>query len=248
MANQSIKTWNDEAGIADPPRRSAQRRDLRSFSRSLARRFSIGVNRVEAMMFDLMHGTDTRGKAPVSELANVVGNNIDNGTGYQAVNAFHFRRVMKALPFPQGSVFVDIGCGKGKPLLLAAEQPFVARALGVEFAGDLCVAAARNALRYGDSRGIASKIEVLHRDALDYEIDRDENIFFLNNPFDAHVLSVFADKIEASIRAFPRKVWLLYGNPTSSAVLDAHPTFMRVADFHFYGPGRDVAVYCAGRA
>jgi cyclopropane fatty-acyl-phospholipid synthase-like methyltransferase len=40
-------------------------------------------------------------------------------------------------------VFVDIGCGKGKPLLIAARFPYVVRAMGVELSEALCQAARR---------------------------------------------------------------------------------------------------------
>lgn len=206
---------------------------------AIPRRLRIAFNRVEAHWYDLRHGTDTRGKAAASELADIAGPNVDHGTGYQAVNASHFHEVMRALPFPYHSVFLDIGCGKGKPLLLAAGYGFVDRAIGVEFGGALCAIARRNVERSGLSR----KIDVLHMDALAFPLEPRHNIFFLNNPFDEELFAAFVDRIAASVRRHPRPVWVLYGNPIHLDVLAAHDAFEPVKRFCFFGPGRDIAVF-----
>jgi SAM-dependent methyltransferase len=213
---------------------------------ALRHRFRVGVNRVESYVFDLRHGTDTAGKTPVKNLDDVVGTNLDHGTGYQPLNGSHFRKVMNSLPIPSGSVFVDVGSGKGKALLIAAEYGTVARAVGVEFSGGLCAAARRNIGRYRRHRDIAGKIEVRHQDALLYDIEPDQNIFLLFNPFDRELLSSFADKIAASVRQRPRRFWLIYVNPKDSEVLDGHPGFALEKLHRFYGPGRNIAVYGGG--
>jgi SAM-dependent methyltransferase len=213
----------------------------------LLRRSGILYNRIEARLFDLRHGTDTTGKTPVGKLDEVVGENVAHGTGYQAVNEGQLRHVMEALAFPDGSVFVDVGCGKGKPLLLAASYPFVHRAIGVEFSGALCVTARQNAITYGQRRRIADKIVIRHQDAVGCNIEADQNIFFMNNPFDAELISAFIAKIDASVRRHPRAVWLLYYNPAHAGAIDAHPGFARETLFRFFGPGRDIAVYRSTR-
>ncbi|MBE0533703.1 MAG: hypothetical protein IH626_23005 [Rhodospirillales bacterium] len=219
---------------------------IRDRASVLKGRAGILANRIEARLFDLRHGTDTTGKVPTIELDHVVGENAVHGTGYQAVNEAHFRHVMASMAFPERSVFLDIGCGKGKALLLAATYSFVARAVGIEFGGALCVAARRNVITYAEGRKIAGKIEVLHQDALCYDFEPDQNILFMNNPFNAALFSVFVDRVHASIRKRPRPVWLLYANPAHSAVLDRHPGYRREALFRFFGPGRDIAVYGIG--
>lgn len=239
MANgQASVNVGDLAGSGKPglDLRIARPRERLDF---IPRRLRIAFNRVEAHLFDLRHRTDTRGKAAASELADIAGPNVDHGTGYQAVNAHHFHTVMRALPFPHRSVFLDIGCGKGKPLLLAAEYGFVDRAIGVEFGGALCEVARRNVVRYGVSR----KVDVLHMDALAYELEPSHNIFFLNNPFDSELFAAFIDRIAASVRRHPRHVWVLYGNPIHVDVLAAHDDFEPVKRFRFFGPGRDIAVF-----
>ena len=48
---------------------------------------------------------------------------------------------------PRTFTFVDIGCGKGRVLLIASERPFQ-RLLGVEISAELCAIARRNVELY----------------------------------------------------------------------------------------------------
>ncbi len=212
--------------------------------RQAKRQIGIRYNRVESLLFDLRYGTDTRGKAAVAELS-PVGENVTHGTGYQAVNAAHFRTVMRGLPFPEGSVFVDIGCGKGKPLLLASTLDFIKHAVGVEFSGALCEIARRNATVFkSKTPGRTAPISVIHCDAITYEIEPDQNIFFLNNPFDSELTSAFLQRLTLSAEKHPRPLWLLYGNPAHRATMEQNEKFTWLRDFKFFGPGRDIAVFC----
>jgi hypothetical protein len=153
---------------------------------------------------------------------------------------------MNSLRLPKGSVFVDIGSGKGKALLIAAEYGAVDRVIGIEFSGGLCCAARRNIDWYRGPREILNKIEIRHQDALLHEIEPDQNIFLLFNPFDGELLSSFVDKIETSLCQRSRLIWLIYVNPKDSEVIESRPAFVLQRTHRFYGPGRDIGVYIAG--
>lgn len=212
-------------------------------SRSVKRSVGIRYNRVEALIFDLRHGTDTRGKAPVSELA-PIGDNVEHGTGYQAVNERHLRAAVAALPLPGDSVFVDIGCGKGKALLIASTLGPIDRVIGVEFSGELCEIARRNADSFAPKDGKRrAPIAVVHEDALEFDLEADHNLVFLNNPFDHDLTARFTRILEASLKARPRPVWLLYANPRHVSAIEEGGRFRQVRYFRFFGPGRDIAAF-----
>lgn len=218
--------------------------------RKLARRtdrFGILYNNLEARLFDFRYGTDTAGKTPFHEL-DVEGDSVPLGTGYQAVNAWHFNAVLRTLSIPRASGFVDIGCGKGKPLLLASRDPRFATITGVEMSSNLCEAARRNVTRYGESFPSAARIEVVTADASRYDIPEYVNVVYVNNPFEAPLVSQLLDNVIRSLDAAPRPLWLLYYNPASAGLVERNGRFRPIADHRFFGPGRNVRVYTAGPA
>ncbi|MCA9217507.1 MAG: hypothetical protein KDB27_30775 [Planctomycetales bacterium] len=50
---------------------------------------------------------------------------------YKATRARYFRKLMKRVHLPRDGVFVDVGCGKGRILLLAVEHG-LNRVVGIE--------------------------------------------------------------------------------------------------------------------
>jgi predicted RNA methylase len=214
------------------PRRIASR---------LKRLVGIAYNRAEALLFDLRYGTDTRGKAAAADMG-LSGAGAEHATGYQGVNEFHFRDVAARYAFPRGSTFVDVGSGKGKALLLATGIANVGHVVGVEIAADLCKIAERNVERYRQhANGVP--VTVIAGDAIEVPIEPDQNIFFLNNPFDRQFLALFLRKIDASLATHPRKVWLIYGNPQARDLIVDGFGYSFIREHRFFGPGRNIAVY-----
>ena len=72
--------------------------------------------------FDLIHHTDTGGISPVWEL-NADSANVQFGERYQAVNADWLQRALAFLneDWPTFT-FVDLGCGKGRALIVASKM------------------------------------------------------------------------------------------------------------------------------
>lgn len=204
--------------------------------------FLLGVayNRAESRVFDLREGVDTAGKTAMRDL-DVDADAAVHGTGFQSINERHFRTVIEALDFPASSVLIDIGSGKGKVALLASEYPF-ARVVGVEISASLCAIAARNVDRWKRRKPISAPIEIVRKNALEYEFS-DENIVVLNNPFDSTFLALFLQRMKESLRDVKRPVWLLYCNPAKRSIIDKDSLFVEERTFRFFGPGRDIAVY-----
>ncbi len=114
--------------------------------------------------------------------------------------------------------FVDIGAGKGRALLIAAQFPFK-RIVGVEFSPGLVATARRNVEVYVRSLKTPADMEVICADASDYELPSDNIVVYLFNPFNGPTFSGFLARLERSLRENPRTIYLVYWSPMSEPVL-----------------------------
>jgi SAM-dependent methyltransferase len=210
-------------------------------ARTANHKIGVCYNRVEAAWYDLKHGTDTRGKTAAAGL-DIPGDLQPHVTGFQSVNERHLRTVLEGLPLPPDSTFVDIGCGKGKALLIAADYPFIKHAVGVELAGSLCKAAEANVERMKGRHG-GKPITVIHGDAVTHDYTNGENIFFLNNPFDVELMRRMIDNVHRCLSMKRMQGWFLYGNPAHRDAVNADKRLSFVREFSFFGPGRNVLAY-----
>lgn len=197
------------------------------------------VSYVSDYWFDFYYGTSTTGWIPSSQL-NTTSVNRQHSERYQATKTRPFKKLMRRLSFPEGSVFIDVGCGKGKVLLIATGFGF-ARVAGVEFDGDLCRTARMNIEKFRRRTGTTTDVQVIESDILDYEIQPDENVFYLYNSFGEVVLRRFLENVRSSLRVAPRKVWLIYHIPIHTDVVEEMGIFSRRTD-HFVG-GTDFVVF-----
>jgi hypothetical protein len=203
--------------------------------------FRLWLARLDDRLFDIRYGTDTGGVVPVSEY-DVVGGNVGHGTGYQASRPRETRKVLKSLELPARSVLVDIGSGKGRVLMEAMRLGFQ-RIVGVEFIPELCEVAERNVERFRGKGRIGTPVEIRAIDCLDYEWRGDENVVYMNNPFDGDLMVALMAKIEGSISANPLKVWLVYMHPLFHSTIVGTGKFEEIARYDFPGVGRSFVVY-----
>ena len=197
--------------------------------------------RLRNRWFDFTHGTDTASHVQLAEL------HIDHehksfGTAYQPTLPGAFRKLMKLVDLPRDGVFVDVGCGKGRVLLLAAEEGF-GRVVGVEFSHELCEIARDNAEIFMKRGKGGAHIEVVESDAVAYEIKEDENVFFMFNAFDAEVMEKFLMSLARSFEQHPRKLWLIYHNPTCADAVEGLGIFQRTGEYTLTLFGDPFVVY-----
>ncbi len=128
---------------------------------------------------------------------------------YVATDYQTFRRAMKHVDIRPGEdVFVDIGAGMGRMVLLAAELPF-RKVLGVEFSRQLTDIGREN-LRAA-LPGLACKdVELILADATQWPVPHDATVLFLFNPFDGEVLAKVCANIRQSLAEAPRKLTIVY--------------------------------------
>jgi len=139
-----------------------------------------------------------------------------NNHPYQPTSYLDFLGILEFLKTETaGGVFLDLGCGKGRLLALAARQPF-RKIIGVDISDKLCARAERNLRRL---RGTlqCQDFEVIKCDAADYEVPPEVTVIFLFNPFGAPVIARVVENIKKSLIATPRKLVIIYGHPTALA-------------------------------
>lgn len=201
--------------------------------RGVVATFGILATSAVDLWYDWRHGTHTSGWSSLDTLSISSPNRV-RGRAYQATPALAFTRLLQKVHIPRDAGFVDFGCGKGRALLLAAEAGFT-RVVGIEFATELVVEAQRNVDRWLSARKRACDIRIVEGDVLDYPIAQPDRVFFLFNPFDEVILDGVLDRIEASLKAAPREVWIIYHNPLESSRIDGRRRFKRIASHSFWG-------------
>jgi predicted RNA methylase len=161
------------------------------------------------LAFDMLHRTRTAAFKTVDDKMDVVGDNQASSLPSQSINPVIFRRAIAELPIQaQRARFVDFGCGRGRAVIMAARLGF-SKVIGVEFSQSLCEEASRNVAKAAPRHDIV----VLHQDACDYVITREDNVFFLFNPFTSGPLKRVAANIRCSWETSPRPLWVVYANP-----------------------------------
>jgi SAM-dependent methyltransferase len=221
---------------------------LAMFPRAIRRRgwrgtAGLAISKLYDALFDLRYGTDTVSWQEVASLTGTVGD-LAHALHYQPTDVIPLQKLLRLLDLEPGRVLVDFGSGKGRVLMVAA--PFGFRALrGVEFSAGLCDIARRNIERYRARTPWHVDFEVIHGDASEYPVRDDEDVFFLFNPFDDHVLRRVMENISCSFQAAPRPMLLLYRNPVYETCVTEHSPFEKVASHVLWGS--DFTVFEAGR-
>jgi len=168
--------------------------------------------------FDARHGTDT---ATLCEARNNNGQLVHR---YETAHVLAIEAALDCLRLDfTGFAFIDMGCGKGKPLLLAAKRPF-ARVIGVDIDQRSLDIAARNR----DLLGLTPRIELEFADATRYEFPPLPLVIYLFNPFPGVVVQVVVDRLIESLRTHPRPVAVIYLNPRHTDLFVATGVFREV--------------------
>jgi SAM-dependent methyltransferase len=191
-------------------------------------------NRGALHPFDAKYGTDTGGYLGPEELVKGRVNDAHN-YGYSAVAPSVFReacrRWRETLPEVSGRIeaysFVDVGAGKGRAVLLAAQLPF-RKAIGVELSDELTRIAQRNAARYSQVARSKAKLRLVQGDATRFRWPRTPLLVYLYNPFDCQVLAQMAEKLAATAASGTGLIDLLYVNPTCTDTLMRQGLFRRL--------------------
>lgn len=175
--------------------------------------------------FDREFGTDTSGQVSPDHLTADLAL-ASQMQAYIGAQPSIVRRVLACLPDPTGYAFVDIGCGKGRPLVVASETRF-ASITGVEISSDLIRVARHNAATIARRFPTRTTIAVVEGNATEYRLGHDRVVLFYYHAFGRDALSTFVASMERQLGDRRRHVLFVYVNPVDADVLDASPSFSR---------------------
>lgn len=109
-------------------------------------------------------------------------------------------------------VFIDLGSGKGRTLLMASDYPFH-RIVGVELLPALNQIALENLANYKNSAQKCFAMESICADANDFTFPDDPLLIYMFNPLPESGMRRVCANLERSLRAKPRPIYVLYHNP-----------------------------------
>jgi SAM-dependent methyltransferase len=135
-----------------------------------------GLRWHKADEFDRRYGVET------SKSVYVTATNSPNylhGCGYQASDEATIRWCIENCGMPPlETTFVDVGCGKGRALIIAAMYPFK-RIIGIEYAPDLAKACRKNI----KTLHLAERCEIVESDAAECKFPNGKLFVYICNPF-----------------------------------------------------------------
>lgn len=172
--------------------------------------------------FDTKFGVDTGGYIGARELATAHAHDAFNN-GYSAIAPSVFReairRWQKTLAASRGRVeaynFIDVGAGKGRPLLLASELGF-RKVIGVEINPDLVKIAQWNIEKWQRERPARASMRIVCADAAVFRWPRTPLLVYLYNPFERQLVEGLIERLRAASAAGSHPLDVLYVNPVHS--------------------------------
>jgi SAM-dependent methyltransferase len=158
--------------------------------------------------FDRIYGVKTNGYISLASMS-VAPSKLANANCYAPVNAWALRKLLKKIALPKTYHFADLGCGLGRPGILAAEYGF-AKVTGVEFTPELCAKARENIARCRLSACRIVPITIVQGDVLDYCEQTDDDVFFMFRPFSWDFQQIIASKLADRASVLDKCLTIIY--------------------------------------
>ena len=186
--------------------------------------------------FDRTHRVDTGGLIYADGLSTGHEHDI-HSAGYYATAPSLFRGAMErwGAPLQESSfrltdyAFVDIGCGKGRVVLLASEYAF-REVVGVELNPHLASMARRNLNRWMRGRRACRNVRIIHGDALSFPLPDGPVVLFFFNSFEEEMVRRWVGKLAEAAAARPATIDVIYMHPEHHKVFAATPGIRILAD------------------
>lgn len=181
--------------------------------------FYLGINWNWSIAFHILlheingerkYGIQTTGSDELKK-TKAAGIDISHATVYMPASYLLLEDIFSRLPADHRKHFLDIGCGKGRVLCVAAHKGFN-KVTGIDFSSELCAKAEANLLL--TKKIIPSlNFSLINKDASTMEIPPDADCIFFFNPFDQYIMNAVTKNIQASYLRNPRIIYIVYLNP-----------------------------------
>lgn len=155
-------------------------------------------------------------------------------SSYEPTDPRGFQEMLSSLDLHfEEFTFIDLGSGKGRTLLMAADYPF-RRIVGVELLPELHRVAQQNIARYKSESQKCFALESICADARSFSFPPEPLVLYLFNPLPEPGLAQVISNLEQSLREHPRRAYILYYNPLLKHVLVASGWFSKTSGNHQY--------------
>jgi len=129
--------------------------------------------------------------------------------------------------------FVDLGSGKGRTLLMAADYPF-RRVVGVELLPALNEIAQQNLARYRSDSQKCFALEAVCADATTFPLPGGPLVIYLFNPFPETGMRRTLANLARTLRENPRPAFVIYHNPQLEHVVTESTLLKKIGGTHQY--------------
>ena len=156
------------------------------------------------------YGINTTGSDELKK-TKAAGVDTSHATLYMPSNYLLLEEIFSKLPAGSRKHFIDVGCGKGRAVCVAAHNGF-SKVTGIDFSKTLCADTEQN-LQQTKKIFPHLNFSVIVKDAATVEIPQDADCIFFFNPFDQFIMHAVAQNIQASYQKNPRTIFIIYLNP-----------------------------------
>lgn len=188
-----------------------------------------GRGRPRRHPFDLLHGVDTSGLMYADSLVTGHAHDCHNEGYYaSAPSLFHgavgcWQQTLSPLgPLPGEYHFIDLGCGKGRALMLATEYRFQS-VKGIELNAKLVRIARGNLRRWIRRPQLCNRVSVERGDALTLTLPHGPVLLFVFNSFQAEVVRGLVEWLVVAARTRTAPIDLIYLHPDHDAMIARTP-------------------------
>jgi len=136
---------------------------------------------------------------------------------YATVNYTSTRQLLRKLCLSAEDIFVDVGCGKGRVVCLAARHK-IGQAVGIEYSEALAAIAEKN---IRNLRGRPSAADIICQSAEDADYSNATVLYFFN-PFEPPLLDAVLGKIQADRHGKTTRMAFVMESPAQRQVFSKH--------------------------
>jgi SAM-dependent methyltransferase len=181
-------------------------------------------NGIRAHPFDSQYGIQTTSLIPGYALLRDAGEAA--GTAYAASQPSVIRAALGLVKDHEHTVLIDLGCGKGRVLIVGSEFPF-REVIGVEISGTLAAMARSNIAIVRRTFPTRPPIRVAVANAMTYALPDVPVAIFLYRPFSAAGTATLLAHIETALQQRSHPLSIIYYNPVWGALFDDSPFLTR---------------------
>ena len=187
--------------------------------------------------FDRERGTDTAGLISPWDMGPILGS-CESAHGYEGTDAVALRRVLEGLSLDFSAyTFVDLGSGKARVLLVAAEYPFHS-VVGIEHAVNLHTIAEQN-IQIDRGPRQCRDVQSILGDVTQFSPPAGRLLVYLFNPFERSVVEHVLTNLQAAWNSEPREILILTYReqaecPSSMFAARGFACLSRTGEFRFY--------------